>query len=177
MSQTLRLLEKYRQQLALPSGAYLSATERVWMAVYDPEEERRVRAHLREFELATLQADLEWRQLDLTSLFSGWMAEHRYRDMYFQEPELLPGVLGSFEETLLTFMRGGMEDLTPQSVVAVTGAGSLFGLTRISRLVEGVAPALPGRMLLFFPGVLEGHNYRLLNARDGWNYHSVPLIP
>ena len=32
-----------------------------------------------------------------------------------------------------------------------------------------------GRLLVFFPGVYEQNNYRLLDARDGWNYHAVPI--
>ena len=26
------------------------------------------------------------------------------------------------------------------------------------------------RLVVFFPGSKDGTNYRLLNARDGWNY-------
>ena len=32
-----------------------------------------------------------------------------------------------------------------------------------------------GRLLVFFPGIYEQDNYRLLDARDGWNYHAVPI--
>jgi len=28
---------------------------------------------------------------------------------------------------------------------------------------------------VFFPGQLEQNNYRLLDARDGWNYMAVPI--
>jgi hypothetical protein len=28
---------------------------------------------------------------------------------------------------------------------------------------------------VFFPGVYENNNYRLLDARDGWNYLAVPI--
>jgi len=30
---------------------------------------------------------------------------------------------------------------------------------------------------VFFPGEHEGNSYRLLDARDGWNYLAVPLKP
>jgi len=35
-----------------------------------------------------------------------------------------------------------------------------------------------GRLLVFFPGEYhpENHTYRLLDARDGWNYLAVPLL-
>jgi hypothetical protein len=29
--------------------------------------------------------------------------------------------------------------------------------------------------VIFFPGHFEHNNYRLLDARDGWNYHAVPI--
>jgi len=32
-----------------------------------------------------------------------------------------------------------------------------------------------GRLLVFFPGVYEQDNYRLLDARDGWNYLAIPI--
>ena len=32
-----------------------------------------------------------------------------------------------------------------------------------------------GRLLVFFPGEHERGNYRLLDARDGWNYLAVPI--
>ena len=28
---------------------------------------------------------------------------------------------------------------------------------------------------IFFPGQYEQNNYRLLDARDGWNYLAVPI--
>jgi len=38
-----------------------------------------------------------------------------------------------------------------------------------------VEPHIQGRLLIFFPGVYEQNNYRLLDARDGWNYLAVPI--
>jgi hypothetical protein len=32
-----------------------------------------------------------------------------------------------------------------------------------------------GRVVVFFPGEYENSNYRLLDARDGWNYLAVPI--
>jgi hypothetical protein len=32
-----------------------------------------------------------------------------------------------------------------------------------------------GRMLVFFPGEVDGNNYRLLGAKDGWNYLATPI--
>ena len=62
-----------------------------------------------------------------------------------------------------------------QTVVAIAGLASLFGLTRASKLLRSVDSAIRGRLLVFFPGQHEGSNYRLLDARDGWNYLAVPI--
>jgi hypothetical protein len=45
-------------------------------------------------------------------------------------------------------------------------------------VVEGIKEAVQGRLLVFFPGEYypENHSYRLLDARDGWNYLAVPLL-
>ena len=61
------------------------------------------------------------------------------------------------------------------TVVAVVGIGSLFGLMYASDLLKKVTPAIRGRLLIFFPGQRNGSNYRLLDARDGWNYLAVPI--
>ena len=46
---------------------------------------------------------------------------------------------------------------------------------RVSQLMERVAPTIRGRLLVFFPGEHEHTTYRLLDARDGWNYLAVPI--
>ena len=61
------------------------------------------------------------------------------------------------------------------TVVAVSGLASLFGLTLASAIFETVAPSIRGRLLVFFPGQHDGSNYRFLDARDGWNYLAVPI--
>ncbi|TSA82148.1 DUF1788 domain-containing protein [Deinococcus detaillensis] len=177
MNVSKQLLQKYRTHLELRWPQYLSATERVWIAVYDPEEERRMRAAVPEFGLVTEEVGVQWAQIDLTHAFAQWMNAHPYREEYFREPDLLSATLTDFEDHLFEDLQAALAPLPQRSVACVTGASALFGLTRISKVIERAAPALQGRMLLFFPGSLDGHNYRLLNARDGWNYHSVPLVP
>ena len=55
---------------------------------------------------------------------------------------------------------------------------TLFGLARVSSIVEGIKDTVGGRLVVFFPGEYhpENHAYRLLDARDGWNYLAVPLL-
>ena len=66
-------------------------------------------------------------------------------------------------------------DVTDSSVVALFGVGSLFGFARVSQVVRDVEREIRGRLAIFFPGHFEQNNYRLLDARDGWNYLAVPI--
>jgi hypothetical protein len=59
--------------------------------------------------------------------------------------------------------------------VAIFGVGALFGFTRVSRVLKIVEPSIKGRLAVFFPGTFDNNNYRLLDARDGWNYLAVPI--
>lgn len=175
MSGLNTLLENYRLEVGRPWLGNLAPPQRVWLAIYEPPEERRIRILVHEFELATRAAGKTWVLLDLTDLFGQWMGSHRYREAYFESPELLPSAIGGFEEHLADHCWAQLEGAGPESVVAVLGAGSLYGLTQLSTLLDKVAPAIEGRLLLFFPGSHEGQTYRLLNARDGLNYLSVPI--
>ncbi|MCA9057798.1 MAG: DUF1788 domain-containing protein, partial [Planctomycetaceae bacterium] len=55
------------------------------------------------------------------------------------------------------------------------GAASLYGFTRISEVLKHVEGDIRGRLVLFFPGDHDQNNYRLMDARDGWNYLTVPI--
>ena len=61
------------------------------------------------------------------------------------------------------------------SVVALKGVGSLFGLLKVKLLVDKLAPMVKGRLVVFFPGTFENNNYRLLDGYDGWNYLAVAI--
>jgi hypothetical protein len=144
------------------------------MAVYSPEEERRLRLHIPEFEAATAQAGYRWIVIDIDTEFETWMAAHEYRDAYFANPKLMAPELVGFFERLVGDVRSKLAAATsPETIVALVGAGSLYGLgdqVKVSALIERVQDNVLGRMLVFFPGEVEGNNYRLLGARDGWNY-------
>lgn len=149
------------------------------MAVYPPEHERRLRLHVPDFEVATKEADHSWALIDITTSFERWMADHEYRDEYFESPDLLATALPAFFDHLLAETREQLDKhADPTGVVAVLGTGTLFGLgaaVKVSALLNAVNGAIAGRLLVFFPGEHDGNNYRLLDARDGWNYLATPI--
>lgn len=186
MSEVEDLLKAYESIARLPWDPSLSGQERVWFIVYDPAQERRIRLRIGEFENITKKAGHAWRSFDLTDSFAQWLGQHKYRQAYFEEPENLSPALKAFTTTVALQIKEVLTapDVNENTVVALTGLASLFGLTRVSVILEKVMLDLRGssdsstgrgRLLVFFPGELDGSNYRLLDARDGWNYLAVPI--
>jgi hypothetical protein len=105
-----------------------------------------------------------------------------YRDAYFSSPEDLqlkldPTPNAEFTTFVAERLRAILQksEVTPNTVVAVLGAGSIFGFARVSQILKLVEGDILGRLVVFFPGQFERSNYRLLDARDGWNYLAVPI--
>ena len=176
MSKIDDLCRNYERFVSLPWPNHLAGAQRVWFAVYDRMDERRLRARLGEFQIATARAGHKWQLCDVTDIFADWMAGHDYRERYFQNPERLSdNALQKFLRDVVARLRDDLQQSDQDTVVAVLGAATLFGFARVSDLMEAVKDAIPGRLLVFFPGEYEANNYRLLDARDGWNYLATPI--
>ena len=175
MSRLEALRTNYARYVSLPWDRSLPGQQRVWFAVYDPGEERRLRLHLTNFEIATKEAGHDWRSCDLTGAFAHWMAGQEYREAYFKAPKKLLNPHPGFEAAVADQVLKVLEGADEHTVVAVTGVASLFGFMKVARLMELVQNSIPGRLLVFFPGEYQDNTYRLLDARDGWNYHAVPI--
>lgn len=177
MSKTKQLLQSYTKYISIPWRSDAAAAQRVIFCVYNENEELRLRARIDEFEIATKHAKHEWKIFDLTDTFAEWLAGQRYAKSYFQKPHLLSTLLPKY----LVYISEKFEDFLKEkgvgedSVVALTGVGSLFGLIKVKEAVDQFAPMVPGRLLVFFPGSYDNNNYRLLDGYDGWNYLAVPI--
>ena len=179
MNRLQKLRESYQREIQRPWAPSLAGPQRVWFAVYPMREEKALRAGLPEWELLTQKTGGHGFYLhDLTGEFAAWIASlpAEYQSAFWQDPQqlelpmqtLLPGFL---EERL----RATLESAGDQDVVALYGAASLFGLASLSALIDATGASIQGRLLVFFPGEREESVYRLLGARDGWNYHALPL--
>ncbi len=175
------LLAGYRRFVSLPWQENLAPPQRVWMAIYPPDNERRLRLHVPDFAVATREAGHSWALIDITTSFERWMADHEYRASYFESPELLETALPAFFDHLVSEVRKEIDQHSDVGgVVGLLGAGTLFGLgheVKVSALLNAVHDTIAGRLLVFFPGEHEGNRYRLLDARDGWNYLATPIQP
>jgi hypothetical protein len=176
MSAIDRLLGNYSRQVRLSWSNNISGKQRIWFAVYSPPEERRVRAHLPQFEALTLEAKHGWTTVDLTGLLPEYLAAHKYREKIFEQPQhLKAGVDLEKRAAELVGEACMREDVGAQSVVAVIGLSSMFDFMRVSSLIERIEDSVRGRLLVFFPGEYAGNVYRFMDARDGFNYMAVPI--
>jgi len=168
----------YRGHIGAPWERNLAGDQKAIFVVYPKTDERKLRARIELFEMATTSTGHLWRLLDLTDTFARWMGDTEYRDMYFEEPEALAMKLRrNFMQYAASRLRETLtaEGVDENTVVAVQGVACLFGFTRVSLVLKEVVTDIRGRLLVFFPGEYEHNNYRLLDARDGWNYLAVPI--
>ena len=177
MTQIDRLKDNYSRFVRLPWQKHLAGSQRIWFAVYPPAEERRLRARIQEFEVATRDAQHSWHQVDITDEFAKWMGTHDYRNEYFSDPGALTAVEEELRDYIVSKLKVACESVTADedAVLAVIGAGTLFGFAHISGVVGALEPSIRGRLLVFFPGEYERNLYRFMDARDGFNYMAVPI--
>jgi len=178
MGRIEELAERFAQHIATPWQRTVAGAQRVIMVVYDKELERSLRARKLAFETSCRQAGHDWYEVEVADAFSAWMAKDEYREAYFDSPEDLQlKVEAEFAEFVAERLRAVLTrpEVDENSVVAVLGVGSLFGFTRVSKVLKLVEPDIRGRLVVFFPGQFDRNNYRLLDARDGWNYMAVPI--
>ncbi len=178
MGRIERLAERYERYISLPWQKGLAGAQKAIFVVYDKTDERRLINRKELFALATAKAKHPWKEVDLSGVFSQWMAGIDYRESYFESPEDLELKLeDDFLDDVVTILQENLsgQDVDHKTVVGVFGVASLFGFVRISEIMFRIENSIRGRLVVFFPGEFENANYRLLDARDGWNYHAVPI--
>lgn len=185
MSRIEELAARYARHISAPWQPNLTGSERTIFLIYPQADERKARARLGLFEEATRQAGHGWHTFDLTPLFGRWFSslDTDHQAILFQEPESFHLELDLDGHNDSAFTRYASEQLLEtlesstgeESVLALLGAGSLYGFTRLSTILDRVRHAIRGRLLVFFPGSFDGSHYRLLDARDGANYLAIPI--
>lgn len=171
------LAKSYQSHIELPWQCNLAGAQRAIFVVYPKSDERRLRAKLELFEMATLHGGgHKWRMFDFAPIFACWMSKMEYRESYFEEPkDLVIKLRSDFIRFAADKLKEELthDDVDEDTAVAIYGAASLYGFTRVSMVLKEVEKDIRGRLILFFPGGSDNHNLRLLDARDGWNYLAV----
>jgi len=169
------LLGHFQRQAALPWAQDTARDYRVWILHYEKMLDRRIQGRLHEFEAIARKFGHGWSTLHLASIVPPWFASHALFEGLAEQPDELPGLLPDFEAHVIQTVADRLRLQSDQDILALSGAGALFGLTRVSTIAEKVAPEIRGRLLLLFPGRHENGVYRLLDARDGWTYRATPI--
>ena len=178
MSRIDELAEQYERHISAPWQRNLAGAQRIVFVVYPKEDERRLMVKMKEFEHRTKAAGHGWREVDFTNLFPKWMAAEEYREEYFLHPEDLALKYDSeFAEACAAHLREALqaEEIKDDTVVAVYGVAGLYGFTRLHYVLQKIESHITGRLVVFFPGAFDQNAYRLLDARDGWNYLATPI--
>lgn len=178
MSRIDDLAEQYERHISAPWQRNLAGVQRIIFVVYPKEDERRLLVKLKEFEHRTKAAGHGWREVGFTNVFAEWMAAEEYREEYFRHPEDLALKLDSeIANACATRLREALmaDDLTDDTVLAVYGVACLYGFTRLHFVLQKIESHIRGRLVVFFPGSHDQNTYRLLDARDGWNYLATPI--
>ncbi len=178
LSKIDQLLEAYEKVINEPWATSLSGQERIWFLVYDPAEQRKIDFRLGDFETATIKAGKKWKEISLKLCFPSWMVQHEYRDGYFKKPKYIVDQLeGQFIPFAIAFLEAELKktEQDQDTLIAIKDVSSLFGFVRLSEILKSCDKYFKGRLLIFFPGEFEQNHYRLLDARDGWDYLARPI--
>lgn len=173
-----QLIMAYEKVVSEPWTNSLSGQERVWFLVYDPTEQRRVDLRLDDFENIAIKSGKKWKGISLKQCFPKWMAKHEYREDYFSSPELIVDQLeADFIPYAINYLKEKLKKIEQDenTLVGVRDVSSLFGFSHLSEIIKACDKEIKGRLLIFFPGEYKQNQYRLLDARDGWDYLARPI--
>lgn len=172
------LIEAFEKVINEPWSSSLSGQERIWFLVYDPAEQRKVDLHIGDFENATIKSGKKWECFSLKNCFPNWMANHEYKEDYFKSPEYIVDQLeAEFIPYAIQFFKKELSKIEQDddTLIALKDVSALFGFARLSEILKSCDKDFKGRLLIFFPGEFEHNHYRLLDARDGWDYLARPI--
>lgn len=179
MSRVSDLVDAYETDLRLTWRSGLSGAERVWMLVYPPELERAMRVQVPELGQRTRDAQHDWDVIDLSDELGHWIAHHEYAEAFYADPDdFTSAIVDMFADQLVQHVRTRLSTTGENAVVALVGVASLFPFVRASALIQAI-DAVQGRLLVLFPGRHDpdSHSFRLLDARDGFNYRARVITP
>lgn len=177
MSKIEQLSQIFAEHVAVGWPEASSGAQRLVSVIYDPAEERILRAKLTLFQIAAERAGYSWRTVDIANFFGEWMKMLPYRDEYYSDVDALYDIA---EDRFAAFVAERLIQALGQNhhareLLAVVGVGALFGLTSISDVLMRVDRHVRGRLIVFFPGRFRNDRFRLFDARESWNYHSVAI--
>jgi hypothetical protein len=171
------LIKKFEKVIKEPWAKGLSGQEKVWFLVFDPTELRRVEFRLGDFEILTKNSGRSWHQVSLHKLFTSWMANNAYKEAYFEDPEYISDALqGDFKQYVLSELDEALTRRNEEdALIVLKDVSAIFGFLKLSEVINALSNKVKGRMMVLFPGEFSNNQYRLMDARDGWDYLARPI--
>ena len=178
MSKIDQLVKTFQNIIYEPWPRGLSGQEKVWFLIYDPTDLRKLEFKLGEFEIATRNAQKSWHSISLKGKFTSWLASHDYKESFFEEPTFLSDALeDDFKETIVNALKTEVSaNNNENTLVVLKDVSAIFGFIKLSELVNAISKEVNGRLLVLFPGEFTNNQYRLMDARDGWDYLARPIM-
>lgn len=177
MSKINQLLAKFESIIKEPWPNGLSGQEKVWFLIFDPIDLRKVHFKLGEFEIASKNANHEWLLISLNDYFSNWLCQHRYKESFFEEPEYISDALqNEFREYVILEINKRLTQNSENTLLVLKDASAIFGFIKLSEIVNDISNKIKGRLMVLFPGEFTNNQYRLMDARDGWDYLARPIM-
>ena len=132
---------------------------------------------LSDFEIVTKNANRDWNLISLKTHFSEWLSKQDYKSSFFEDPENLSDALqDDFKEYLKDAIIDKLEiNNTENTLVVLKDVSAIFGFIRLSEVVNLISKKVHGRLMVLFPGEFASNQYRLMDARDGWDYLARPI--
>ena len=136
---------------------------------------------LPKLELATGQSGHGWAVIDVTDELGTWIASHKYAEAFFEEPSDFTSAIIDKFETELDRRRFASSSRRRLMTLWWRWSGSPRSSRSCERRVSSpeIDDDANGRLLVLFPGLHdpETHSFRLLDARDGFNYRARVIDP
>ena len=177
MSKINQLLAKFESIIKEPWPTGLSGQEKVWFLIFDPIDLRKVHFKLAEFEMATKNANRDWLLVSLNDYFTNWLSKKDYKESFFEEPEYISDPLqNEFREYIIIEINKRLVHNSENTLVVLKDASAIFGFIKLSEIVQDISNKIKGRLMVLFPGEFTNNQYRLMDARDGWDYLARPIM-
>lgn len=177
MSKIDQLIAKFERIINEPWPSGLSGQEKVWFLIFDPIDLKKVHFKLSEFEMATKNANREWLLISLNDYFTNWLSNNEYKEAFFEEPEYISDALqGEFREYIILEIDKRLERNSENTLIVLKDASAIFGFIKLSEIVQDISKKIKGRLMVLFPGEFTNSQYRLMDARDGWDYLARPIM-
>lgn len=154
---------------------------------YPPEEELRIRDHVRFLleHIPKVRPDLRLAHVNLFDLIIDHLKERNLLERCFEKQRkdgdaalekalLSPLKAEKLAQVFMDFVRPAEQDL-----VLVTGVGSVWPLVRTHSLLNNLHPVMKNKpLVMFYPGRYDGQTIRLFGRITSKNYYrAFKLVP